>query len=55
MNAPMVHRGVEIVRLDVPSTPFVWFNDETEGHGEANSVEEAIAQINAHLDEQGAP
>lgn len=49
MTASTTHRGIEIVQLDVPSTPFVWFHDETDGHGEADTVEEAQAQIDAHL------
>lgn len=47
----MIHRGVEIVQLDVPSTPFVWIHDETDHHEEAESPEAARAQIDAYLDD----
>lgn len=51
---PIRYRGIQITRFDVPCTPFVWVHDETDGHGEAVTVEEARAQIDAHLALVGA-
>lgn len=46
---PIYHRGIQITRFDVPCTPFVWVHCETDGHGQAETVEDAKAQIDAHL------
>ena len=46
---PILYRGIQITRFDVPCTPFVWVHDETDGHGEAVTADEAKAQIDAHL------
>lgn len=44
------HRGIHIRRFDVPCTPFVWTDDATDGHGTAETLDEARAQIDRHLD-----
>lgn len=51
MPAPVTHRGIKIRSFDVPCTPFVWVHDETDGYGTAETIEEAIEQIDSHLGE----
>ena len=49
MNDPLIYRGIQICRYDVPHTPYVWTHDETDGYGTARSLVDARAQINRHL------
>lgn len=43
------HRGIEIRTFDIPCTPFVWVHEETDGHGIAETLDEARKQIDQHL------
>lgn len=54
MTGPVTHHGIEIREFDVPCTPYVWTHDETDGHGTAETLEQACAQIDAHLARQEA-
>lgn len=49
MSAPVEYRGIPIRTFDVPSTPFVWVHEESDGHGSAETLDEACAQIDRHL------
>ncbi|MCT4334266.1 hypothetical protein MU516_15480 [Paracoccus sp. YLB-12] len=49
MPLEFTHRGIPIRTFDVPCTPFVWVHEETDGHGTAESLQEARAQIDRHL------
>lgn len=48
------HRGIPIRRFDVPCTPYVWTHDESDGHNTAETLDQARAQIDAHLAKQEA-
>lgn len=50
---PIQYRGIQITRPDVPGAPWTWVHCETDGHGEAATVEEARAQIDAHWAAEG--
>lgn len=52
MSGETTHRGVAIRSFDIPCTPFVWVHDETDGHGTAETLEEARQQIDRHFAEQ---
>lgn len=54
MTRPVKYRGVGVRQFDVLCTPDVWTHDETHGHGTADTLEQARAQINAHLAKQEA-
>lgn len=49
MSAPVEYRGIPIRTFDVSSAPFVWVHEETDGHGTAETLDEACAQIDRHL------
>jgi hypothetical protein len=49
MPQEFAHRGIPIRTFDVPCTPFVWVHEETDGHGTAETLDEARAQIDRHL------
>ena len=49
----MIYRSIHIVEFEVPCTPFVWVHEETDGQGQAETVEEAKAQIDRHLGPEG--
>ncbi|WDA11431.1 hypothetical protein [Paracoccus marcusii] len=49
MTQPVIHRGITIRQFEVPCTPYVWTHDETDGHGTAETLDQARAQIDAHL------
>ena len=46
---PLIHRGIAITRSEVPGAAFTWTHDETDAHGMAETVQEAIRQISTHL------
>lgn len=48
-RAETEYKGVIIRTFEVPCTPFVWTHDELDGHGQAETLEQAKAQIDAHL------
>lgn len=48
MTAVETHKGIIIREFDVPCTPFVWTDDDRDGHGVAEAVDEARAQIDHH-------
>ncbi|AGT08329.1 hypothetical protein [Paracoccus aminophilus] len=48
-HKPLTHRGIEIVRPDVPGAPVTWTHDESNARGTAETVEAARVQINIHL------
>ena len=54
MTQPVVHRGITIHQFDIPYTPYVWTHDETDGHGTAETLDQARAQIDAHVAKQEA-
>lgn len=48
MSAVEDYKGITIREFDVPCTPFVWTDDVRDGHGVAESIEQARQQIDAH-------
>lgn len=53
--APATYRGIEIRTFDIPCTPFVWVHEETDGHGTAETLQEAHQQIDRHLSAHSIP
>ncbi|WP_265499916.1 hypothetical protein [Paracoccus beibuensis] len=50
-DSSQTYRGIQIRQFDVPCTPYVWTHDETNGHDMAETLKEARAQIDRHLDQ----
>lgn len=55
LPTPATYRGIEIRTFDIPCTPFVWVHEETDGHGTAETLQEARAQIDRHLSVHSIP
>lgn len=48
MSLVETYRGIDIRRFDVPCTPLAWVHEEQNGHGLAETIEQARAQIDQH-------
>jgi len=46
---PIIHRGISIRQAEVPGAPYEWTHEETDAHGMAPTLDDAIRQINVHL------
>lgn len=43
------HHGITIRRADLPWPAYIWHDDASDGGGQAETLDEAKRQIDAHL------
>lgn len=50
---PLSYRGIPIHQYDIPHSPYVWIDHDSDTRGEADTLEAAKQQIGWHLGPEG--